>query len=53
MITAVTGATGHVGANLVRALVASGRRVRCVDCQDRAALEGLGVWRASLSPSRR
>jgi dihydroflavonol-4-reductase len=43
MITAVTGATGHIGANLVRALLSAGRRVRCVVRQDRAALEGLDV----------
>jgi len=43
MITAVTGATGHIGANLVRALIASGRRVRCVVRDDRAALAGLDV----------
>jgi len=43
MITAVTGATGHIGANLVRALIASGRRVRCLTRQDRAALAGLDV----------
>lgn len=43
MITVVTGATGHIGANLVRALVASGRRVRCVVRQDRVALAGLDV----------
>jgi dihydroflavonol-4-reductase len=43
MITVVTGATGHIGANLVRALLAAGRRVRCVVRQDRSALEGLDV----------
>jgi dihydroflavonol-4-reductase len=43
MITVVTGATGHIGANLVRALLADGRRVRCLVRQDRAALEGLDV----------
>ncbi len=43
MITVVTGATGHIGANLVRGLLAAGRSVRCVVRQDRAALEGLGV----------
>jgi dihydroflavonol-4-reductase len=43
MITVVTGATGHIGANLVRALIASGRRVRCVVRRDCAALAGLDV----------
>ena len=43
MITAVTGATGHIGANLVRSLVSAGGRVRCVVRRDRAALEGLDV----------
>jgi dihydroflavonol-4-reductase len=43
MITVVTGATGHIGANLVRALVATGRRVRCVVRQDRAALADVDV----------
>ena len=43
MVTVVTGATGHIGANLVRALLASGRRVRCIVRQDRTALAGLDV----------
>lgn len=43
MLTVVTGATGHIGANLVRALLAAGRRVRCVVRRDLAALEGLPV----------
>jgi len=43
MITVVTGATGHIGANLVRALLAAGRRVRCVVRRDRTALDGLDV----------
>jgi len=41
--TAVTGATGHVGANLVRALLAQGRPVRALVHRDRRALEGLDV----------
>jgi dihydroflavonol-4-reductase len=45
MITAVTGATGHIGANLVRALLAAGRSVRCVVRRDRIALAGLDVER--------
>jgi dihydroflavonol-4-reductase len=43
MITAVTGASGHVGANLVRALLAQKRKVRCLVRRDRRALEGLPV----------
>jgi dihydroflavonol-4-reductase len=40
---AVTGAAGHIGANLVRALLAEGRTVRAIVHQDNAALEGLAV----------
>ncbi|OHD73199.1 MAG: hypothetical protein A2V99_18760 [Spirochaetes bacterium RBG_16_67_19] len=43
MITAVTGASGHIGANLVRALLAQKRKVRCLVRSDRRALEGLPV----------
>ena len=43
VITAVTGATGHVGANLVRALLDDGRTVRAVNRQPGAALAGLDV----------
>jgi len=48
MLTVVTGATGHIGGNLVRALLAEGRKVRCVVwCEDKdtAALDGLDVER--------
>jgi dihydroflavonol-4-reductase len=42
----VTGASGHVGGNLVRALLASGRRVRAlVHDDDALALKGLDVER--------
>lgn len=43
----VTGASGHVGGNLVRALLAQGRRVRVVVHRDTRAIEGLGVERVS------
>lgn len=42
-LTVVTGAAGHLGANLVRALLADGRSVRCVVRADTRALEGLAV----------
>jgi dihydroflavonol-4-reductase len=40
---AVTGAAGHLGANLVRALVADGRHLRALVRHNRAALAGLPV----------
>ncbi|MBN1976070.1 MAG: NAD-dependent epimerase/dehydratase family protein [Anaerolineae bacterium] len=43
MLVAVTGAAGHAGNNLVRALLAQGRRVRALVHRDRRALEGLDV----------
>lgn len=42
-MTVVTGAAGHVGGNLVRALLAKGRKVRAVVRNDTRALDGLGV----------
>jgi dihydroflavonol-4-reductase len=39
----VTGASGHVGANLVRSLLAQGQQVRTLVHHDRRALEGLDV----------
>jgi len=43
MTVVVTGAAGHVGGNLVRALLAEGKRVRALVHRDRRALEGLDV----------
>ncbi len=43
MRTAVTGASGHLGANIVRALLAEGREVRALVRNDRRALAGLDV----------
>lgn len=45
MITVVTGATGHIGANLVRALLDEGRRLRVVVREDTRAIDGLDVER--------
>ncbi len=47
MTAVVTGASGHLGANLVRALLARGRRVRCLLRRDTRAVEGLAVERAA------
>jgi dihydroflavonol-4-reductase len=43
MTIVVTGAAGHAGANLVRALVAQGRPTRALVHIDRKAIEGLEV----------
>ncbi len=43
MISAVTGASGHVGGNLVRTLLSEGRTVRALVRSDRRSLEGLDV----------
>jgi dihydroflavonol-4-reductase len=43
MTIVVTGASGHVGANLIRALLDRGERVRALIHHDRRALEGLDV----------
>jgi dihydroflavonol-4-reductase len=43
MITLVTGAAGHVGANLVRVLLTHGHTVRALVHHNKQALEGLGV----------
>jgi nucleoside-diphosphate-sugar epimerase len=43
MITVVTGASGHVGNNLVRALLDEGRQVRVLIHRDEFSLAGLNV----------
>jgi dihydroflavonol-4-reductase len=43
MIVAVTGANGHIGANLVRALLKEKRPVRALVHNSRQALEGLDI----------
>lgn len=43
MVAAVTGASGHLGANLVRALLEGGRPVRAVVHRDRRAIDGLPI----------
>ena len=43
MSVVVTGAAGHAGANLVRALLSQGRPTRALVHVDRKAIEGLGI----------
>ena len=43
----VTGASGHIGGNLVRALLGEGRKVRALVRSDRRALEGLPLETAA------
>jgi dihydroflavonol-4-reductase len=43
MTVVVTGASGHVGANLVRALLGQGRSVRALIHHDRRGIEGLDL----------
>jgi dihydroflavonol-4-reductase len=45
VITVVTGASGHFGANLTRALLAAGRKVRVVIHRDTRGVDGLPVER--------
>ena len=47
MLAAVTGASGHLGANLVRALISREWEVRTLIKNDTRALEGLSVQRVS------
>lgn len=47
MTVLVTGASGHVGGNLVRALLERGRRVRVMVREDTRAVNGLDVERVS------
>jgi len=42
-ITVVTGASGHIGNNLIRALLAQGRKVRALQHVNRSNIEGLGL----------
>ena len=44
-LVALTGASGHIGGNLVRALLSQGRQVRVLVRRDTRALEGLDVER--------
>ncbi len=43
MLTVVTGASGHIGGNLIRELLAKGRRVRALQHVNRQAIESLKV----------
>jgi nucleoside-diphosphate-sugar epimerase len=43
MTTVVTGANGHVGANLIRALLDRGRTVRALVHTNRQAIENLNI----------
>lgn len=47
MLAAVTGASGHLGANLVRLLIDKKWKVRALIHHDRRALEGLSIERIS------
>jgi dihydroflavonol-4-reductase len=46
MMTVVTGATGHIGANLLRALLKEKRQVRAIIHTSRKGLEGLDIQTA-------
>lgn len=47
MITAITGASGHVGVNLVRTLIAHGRKVRIIVHNSALGLEDLNIEQRS------
>jgi dihydroflavonol-4-reductase len=47
MTVAITGASGHIGANLVRAFIHSGRPVRCLVHVNCRAIEGLDFERVN------
>ena len=48
MVVAVTGASGHIGANLIRELLKQGREVRAIYNDDSRALEGLPLEKVDL-----
>jgi dihydroflavonol-4-reductase len=47
MTVLITGASGHIGANLVRALIAKGQPTRCLIHNNTRAIEGLDTVRVS------
>jgi len=49
MTVVVTGASGHIGGNLVRGLLEKGRAVRAVVHQDTRAIDGVDVERVSAT----
>ena len=49
----VTGSSGHVGGNLVRALLARGEKVRAVYRSDTRAIDGLDVERVQADVTDR
>ncbi|MBI5548586.1 MAG: NAD-dependent epimerase/dehydratase family protein, partial [Deltaproteobacteria bacterium] len=51
MKVAVTGASGHVGGNLVRSLLAEGHQVRALHVSDSRPLDGLALEKAQVKVS--